>query len=154
MTPSEKKKGAERSEKSSRGRAGAERLILTVCALIFFVAFGAFIKSSVEGGTADYSEMGGTASERILETASLQRELFVSPNYDGNGNAVSDCAVNINTADAEELQTLDGIGQKKAEAIIRYREEHGGFKTVDELCKVSGIGKRTLEALRGKITVE
>lgn len=61
--------------------------------------------------------------------------------------------ININTASAAELVELDGIGEARAEAIIEYREVHGGFKTVDELLKVSGIGEKTLEKNRGRITV-
>lgn len=61
--------------------------------------------------------------------------------------------ININTASAAELVALDGIGAARAEAIIEYREAHGGFKSVDELLKVSGIGEKTLEKNRGRITV-
>ena len=54
--------------------------------------------------------------------------------------------VDINSADAWVLQQkLSGIGKKKAEAIVKYREEHGPFKTVYELEKVHGIGKKTVE---------
>lgn len=53
-------------------------------------------------------------------------------------------AININTADVEELTKLKGIGQKKAEAIIAWRKENGNFKTVDQLLEVKGIGEATL----------
>lgn len=62
--------------------------------------------------------------------------------------------ININSADLEQLQQLDGIGKVKAQAIIDYREAHGAFRTVDELTKVDGIGEKTLEKNRDKITVE
>ena len=62
-------------------------------------------------------------------------------------------AVNINTANVEELQQLKGIGAKKAADIVAYRETNGDFKTVDELTKVKGIGKATLNKLRDDITV-
>ena len=62
--------------------------------------------------------------------------------------------VDINTANQEELQTLKGIGAKKAADIIAYREAHGGFKSVEELLNVKGIGKATLEKLRTEIAVE
>ena len=62
-------------------------------------------------------------------------------------------AVNINTANVEELQQLKGIGAKKAADIVAYREANGDFKTVDELTKVKGIGKATLNKLRDDITV-
>lgn len=61
--------------------------------------------------------------------------------------------VNINTADATLLQTLSGIGIKKAEAIIAYREEQGPFTSIEELQEVSGIGEKTVEKLRASITI-
>jgi competence protein ComEA len=61
--------------------------------------------------------------------------------------------VNINTATSEELQTLSGIGESKANKIITYRQQNGSFKTIDELCNVSGIGEKTLESLRQYICV-
>ena len=62
--------------------------------------------------------------------------------------------VDINTADAATLAAvLDGVGEAKAEAIIAYREEHGPFESVDELAEVKGIGLKTLEKNRDRITL-
>ena len=61
--------------------------------------------------------------------------------------------ININTAPASELVKLNGIGESKAAAIIKYRSEHGGFKSIDEIVNVSGIGAKTLENIRGFITI-
>ncbi|WP_448668229.1 helix-hairpin-helix domain-containing protein [Aerococcus viridans] len=61
--------------------------------------------------------------------------------------------VNINTADTTMLQTLSGIGEKRAADIINYRETNGLFETVDDLDQVSGIGEKTMEKLRPLITV-
>lgn len=61
--------------------------------------------------------------------------------------------ININTADATELQQLSGIGEKKAADIIKYREENGSFQAVEDLTKVSGIGEKTLENLKDSITI-
>lgn len=62
-------------------------------------------------------------------------------------------AIDVNTADAYELRRLPGIGEKRAQDIIAYREEHGPFRTVDELTEVSGIGPVILENLREYVTV-
>lgn len=61
--------------------------------------------------------------------------------------------VNINTATQAELESLDGIGPTKAQSIINYRKSHGGFKSVDDLKQVDGIGNTTLENLRKNISI-
>ncbi len=61
--------------------------------------------------------------------------------------------VNINTASAEELQTLTGIGEKKAQAIIDYRTQNGNFQSIDQLTEVDGFGEKTVEKLRDSITI-
>lgn len=61
--------------------------------------------------------------------------------------------VNLNTADATALETLPGIGPALAQRITEYRQQHGSFKTVDQLDEVSGIGPALLEKLRSKVTV-
>lgn len=60
--------------------------------------------------------------------------------------------VNINTATAEELETVTGIGPVLAQAILDYRAEHGDFRTLDELLEVRGIGSAKLDAMRDEIT--
>ena len=61
--------------------------------------------------------------------------------------------LNINTATASEIQkALTGIGAKKAEAIVQYREKHGNFTSAEQLLEVQGIGKATLERNRDRIT--
>ena len=61
--------------------------------------------------------------------------------------------VDINTADAELLETLPGIGETRAQAIIHHREQHGPFKRVDDIVAVPGIGAATLEGLRDLVEV-
>ncbi|HLF29405.1 MAG TPA: ComEA family DNA-binding protein [Xanthomonadales bacterium] len=63
--------------------------------------------------------------------------------------------VNINTASAEQIaEGLNGIGQSKAEEIVRYRAEHGAFTHIDELVNVKGIGVRTVDKNRDAIVLQ
>ena len=56
--------------------------------------------------------------------------------------------IDINSAPVEDLQRLPGIGEKRAQAIVAWREEHGPFQSVDELVQVSGVGDKLLAGLR------
>ena len=62
--------------------------------------------------------------------------------------------ININTATAEELMSLKGIGVKKAKTIIEFRKNNGLFEQPEDLIKVPGIGPKTLEANKNRIAVE
>ncbi len=63
--------------------------------------------------------------------------------------------IDINKASAQEIATsLDGIGDKKAEEIVKYREKHGDFKSIDELSNVKGIGMKTLEKNKNNIKLK
>ena len=66
----------------------------------------------------------------------------------------SDGKVNINTASTEELMTLKGIGQTRAEQIIAYREKHGAFASIEGIMEVDGIKQGTFDKLKDNITVQ
>lgn len=68
--------------------------------------------------------------------------------------AAKDGKVNINTATVEELKTLKGVGEKKAEAIIEYRKKNGSFQTKEDLMKVRGIGKKLFESFQERIVTQ
>ena len=71
-----------------------------------------------------------------------------------NANAAEVQKINLNTASAEELAQLKGIGQSHAAKIVAYREKSGPFKMPEDLTQVSGIGQKTFEANRELIIVE
>lgn len=65
----------------------------------------------------------------------------------------SDGKVNLNTAGKEELMTLSGIGESRADAIMQYRQENGGFQSAEDIMKVSGIKEGIYEKIKNQITV-
>lgn len=69
------------------------------------------------------------------------------------GGDTEDGLVDINTADAAQLMTLPGIGQTRADAIVAYREQHGGFRTIEDIMKVDGIKEGSFAKLKARITV-
>ena len=72
---------------------------------------------------------------------------------DSSDGITSDGKVNINTATKEELMTLNGIGESRAESILAYREEHGGFSCVEDLMNVEGIKEGIFQKIKDSITV-
>ena len=97
-----------------------------------------------------------TDGERIYilsreETKALTAEVKTSGE---EGKTVSDALLNLNTATAEQLTSLSGIGEAKAAAIVEYRSKVGKFKSVEEIKNVSGIGDAMFERIKDKITVK
>ncbi len=96
-----------------------------------------------------------------LEEAQIQRNAGTvqEPGMDdgelsaAKEDAASGGRVNLNTATREELMTLPGIGEAKAEAVIRYREEHGTFQTVEEIMQISGIKDAIYMKIKDRLTV-
>ncbi len=103
----------------------------------------------------------------VMSVAAMLYSVFDSPKYNpveasftvakttqnGNDSVTDDGKININTADVEELAQLELIGEKKAQAIIEYREKNGRFRSVDELTNVNGISDAVLDKNIGRITV-
>lgn len=87
--------------------------------------------------TRNASESDETSSVQVVENVSGQ----------------DDGKVNLNTASKEELLTLNGIGDVRAQAILKYREEHGEFRSIEELMEVEGIKKGTFQKLKDQIKI-
>ena len=97
----------------------------------------------------------------IVPNVQSKQEGSVTEENSGKGSSTNTSVsnskqgtININTATLEELQTIKGIGKKKAEAILQYRKEHGAFRTKEDLLQVKGIGKKALEAIESQVTFQ
>jgi len=126
------------------------------------------LAARVQDGTQIYvptrSEQteGGATADRDTASASAGGASPRDPSRSNNGSRsdkpekLSDPSqgqVNLNTASSEELQRLPGIGPTMADRILAYRTTNGGFRTVEDLMQVSGIGQKKFEKLRPFLTV-
>lgn len=105
-------------------------------------------------GKGDKTEAAQTANSAAASApaASTSTSASSSAASASSGPASGDL-INLNTATAADLQKLNGIGEKKAEQIIAYRQEKGSFKSIDELKEVSGIGDKTFAAIKDQLTI-
>lgn len=105
-------------------------------------------------GTSEFdyarSDSEFLARTRVLDSLRSDRPAEARPDPGSRTTSL----INVNTASQYELMELPGIGEKYAQRIIRFRQEHGAFRTVEELIAVHGIGPRTLERIRPFITVK
>lgn len=105
------------------------------------------------GLTGDADEIAINRAEKVHDEM-----VIIVPEEGGesidneDGNSTSD-KIRINQATQEEIETLNGIGPSKAEAIIEYREENGPFEKAEDLLDISGLGEKTLENLMDDILV-
>lgn len=92
--------------------------------------------------------------QMVIVVPKVGEEATEIPSGVTSKEAAKDGKVNINTATVEELKTLKGVGEKKAEAIIEYRKKNGSFKTKEDLMKVRGIGKKLFESFQERIVTQ
>lgn len=115
------------------------------------------------GGLKQEADMTNVNRAEFLEDG--QKIYIPSMSLDEDGNLIEDPSgagaassggpnkVNINTADSAQLQTLSGVGPATAQKIIDYRQSNGSFSNPEDLKNVSGIGEKTFEKLKDKITI-
>lgn len=117
---------------------------LLLCVLV--LGYSAFFASPIKLYTVK------AEAETTGEVLSNDDEFYVFE--ESSSHLVSNEPINLNTATMLELTALDGVGEAIAERIIAYREENGGFTTVDELLDVNGIGEKKFAAIEPYVTVD
>jgi competence protein ComEA len=158
-------------------RAGGGRVIVHVAGAVrkpgvYRLAGGARVADAVEraGGATRRADLGGVNLAAKLEDgrqivvpvrartgaqAGATGGLTAGGATAGGGAVAAGPAapVNLNSATPEQLDTLPGVGPATVQKILEYREQHGGFGSVEELGQVSGIGEKRLAALRDQVQV-
>ena len=169
---SPEKTGEETREKGQEPEQEADAIFVYVCGQVaapgvYELSAGARVYQAIEraGGTL---EGASPESLNLAQQAEDGQKIYVpskeeaeagtfpqdssreaaSPSQEQGGGKV-----NLNTAGLEELMTLTGIGQTRAEAIITYREEEGAFQSPEDIMKVDGIKEGIYEKLKDEITV-
>ena len=113
----------------------------------------------LEEAAPDYLNMADAVSDGMKLVVPYADELEAGQAYGETGQAAAGvfasgpAKININTADKAALMTLKGIGESRAEDIIRYREQNGGFQKIEDIMNVSGIKDASFEKIRDDITV-
>ena len=92
--------------------------------------------------------------QMVIVVSKVGEEAEEIPAGETRKEATKEGKVNINTATVEELKTLKGVGEKKAEAIIEYRKKNGSFQTKEDLMKVRGIGKKLFDSFQERIVTQ
>jgi competence protein ComEA len=160
-------------------RAGSARVMVHVAGAVrkpgvYRLAGGTRVADAVEraGGATRRADLGGVNLAAKLEDG---RQIIVplraragapaagasgvaasgrgTAGTTASGGAAPAAPVNLNTATPEQLDTLPGVGPATVQKILEYREQHGGFGSVEELGQVSGIGEKRLAALREQVQV-
>lgn len=131
---------------------------------LYELSSGARLSEAIEAA-GGFSENADSSSVNLARTLNDGEQIFVNSTSDRalaqSGGASSSISneqgatkkVNINTASADELMSLDGIGQATADKIIAYREKQGPFASIDQIKEVSGIGDKKFEGIKDFITV-
>ena len=139
----------------SKEKADKRKLLLLVCgAFLLIVTVAVSVRASVHNGNVIYPvEAAESGVKTVIDSTgvTLTYHEQTEPHEPGKGEIL----VNINTAyDYEMVKLLPGIGEKRAAAIVEYREMCGGFNSVEELLNVKGIGEGIYEKMCMYCTVE
>lgn len=134
-----KRFGLKLREKTITGKNQKEKYKF-LAVVVFFLISGILYSHSFYGGSLEMGKEITAEQIGIVEETTIPAESTLGK-------------ININSASVAELETLSGIGDTRAADIIKYREENGNFSRIEDIMKVSGIGEKTFEEIKERITV-
>ena len=138
---------ASRPEASGKGGLSGKAALGLMLALCLLFAAALLLPGLKSGPSKDY--------EVRTRPAEPERSLVGRDDPQREGaELLPGQRLDLNSAPAEELERLPGVGEKLAEAFVSYREEHGPFRDVEELLQVPGIGEKRLDAIRDLVAAE
>ncbi len=113
-----------------------------------------FVAVELAGGLTPEADEGSLNQAQALSDGQQVYVYALGEEYDRPGDVqAADGRVNLNTATAEELMSLPGIGQAKADSIISYRESSGGFQAIEDLMKIEGIKEGVFSKIKDRIRI-
>jgi competence protein ComEA len=129
--------------------------------LFIFLYFGCFLYVDAQPFDQSYEKWKAQQQARDQQLAKQPNNNYYlsRPTLQKSSQQVSSSVniqgdkISLNQANLQQLQTLNGVGEKKAQAIVEYRQKNGGFKTVDELVNVKGIGPKLLEKNKARLVL-
>ena len=136
----------------------AEEICVYVCGAVhrqgvYTLPAGSRVYEAVEaaGGFAEHADLEAVNQAEILED---EMQLTIPTKQGGKeGEEAKDGKVNLNTATKEELMSLSGVGEAKADSIIRYREQQGQFRRIEDIMLISGIKEGLFQKIKDFIKV-
>ena len=159
--------GAEDENAEASGRTAEEQICIYVCGAVVTPGVYEFIPGA---RVAEAIMAAGGMTEEAAETywnqaAVLEdgQKIYVPTKEEAAEEAESQSRgqiieqenkINLNTASKEQLMTLSGVGSSRADAIIAYRREYGGFGSIEDIMKIEGIKEGVFKKMKDKITVE
>ena len=125
------------------------------CEGVYELPSGSRVYQAIEiaGGFREDADAKSVNQAEVLEDEERIYVPVIGEEMEANSSSDKDGKININKASKEELMTLPGVGESRAESIIRYREEQNGFKSIEDIMQVSGIKEGLFEKIKDLITV-
>jgi competence protein ComEA len=121
---------------------------------LFIILFGSLISSSfVQAQSFDQNFKEWKAKQQMYDQKLSMQQASHSNSPKSSVMTDSSGQIHLNQANIDELQKLKGIGEKKAQAIVEYRQKNGGFKNIDEFKNVKGIGPAIFEKNKTRLTL-